>query len=134
MASTTEERKYFIKCNHLAFIHNVSEKLRLWCHHRDKKEPRTERRIQKEESVRNYLPAITTNLRKHPGSRKELRVPGCGPYCRYRERRELTCQTCFLRFHVEFVFNPSLVQINEEEKNYLPECDFCWRNRIYGWD
>ena len=79
---------------------NGSEKIRLWCHRQDKEEPRTIRRIQKRESNGKYLPAITTSLQKHSGSRKELKVPGCGPYCRYRERRELTCETCFLRFHV----------------------------------
>ena len=87
----------------------------------------------KRESNRKYLPAITTNLRKHSGSRKELKVPvpGCGPYCRYRERREFTCETCFLRFHVECVDSELLHE--KEGKNYLPECYFCVRNEKKGW-
>ena len=129
--STAEDRDYFIAHNNLAFLQNGSEKLRLWCLHRHKSPPQTMRRIQKRKSIRKYLPAITTNLRKHPASRKVLKVAGCGPYCKYRERRELICQTCFLRFHVECVRSTLLQE--KEGKNYLPECQFCERNRINGW-
>ena len=125
--------------NHLAFMENASEKLRLYCINRHKKDTEEEpksmrRRLPNKTNTTDYIPAITTNLRNNKGARMKLNVPGCPPYCKNsgrNERRTLNCQTFFLRFHVKCV-SESLLN-KEEERITLPECHFCQRRKNNNW-
>lgn len=111
-------------------LKEIAEKLRTWCYHRHKREPKVTTRLALEEEKQTYLPAITVNMRNNVHARRTLRIPGCPPFCANsgeHKVRDVVCETCQLRFHEE------CVAALTERKNgeiILPVCTYCEQQNL----
>ena len=67
-------------------------------------------------------------MKKYPATNAVLRIAGCGPYCHGGSSRDLSCQSCHLRYHVNCV-DQELISRSAEGVASLSECTGCKKRK-----
>ena len=95
-------------------------KLRKWLLERQQNLPRKIPKVAKH----FYIPSITPNMAEYITTNKVLQLAGCVPFCD-KSSRELTCETCYLRYHSSCIEDKKLIKQNNEDDFIIPECPAC---------